>query len=99
MKILAEMMFSRDDSPKTFLQSTSLLDGSIRAGVGSGDGWTHYHTLPIQQVIQLRDFLNRHIDRFALQDLGADASRASDDPGQLPAVAEIPAPQILHHPV
>lgn len=53
-----------------------------------GKSWAYSSTLG--QAIQLRDFLNRHIDGLALQQTGSLALRSSDDPAQLAAVEEIP---------
>lgn len=48
------------------------------------------HKLTLGQAIQLRDFLNRHIDELALKQTGSLAVRSTDDPAQLASVEEIP---------
>lgn len=52
-----------------------------------GKSWAYSSTLG--QAIQLRDFLNRHIDGLALQQTGSLAERSSDDPAQLASVEEV----------
>lgn len=49
------------------------------------------YPLTLGQAIQVRDFLNRHIDELALKQTGSLAERSSDDPTQLAAVEEVPA--------
>lgn len=54
------------------------------------DGVHRSYPTTLGQAIQLRDFLNRHIDGLALKQTGSLAERASDDPTQLASVEEIP---------
>lgn len=57
-------------------------DGQLCVSVPEDEA---HHHLSLQQTIQLRDFLNRHIDSLALGSIGASTERSSDDPAQLPA--------------
>ena len=84
------MQFARDDCDTSTLQVYTLEGGTVVFLTGFPEGDERYFA-PLHQVVQLRDFLNRHIDTLALKSIGASAYRASDDPGQLPAEAEITA--------
>lgn len=83
--MLAEMDFVRDEELFT-LSATSFRDGElcIDSAVGGADMRTGF-CLTLQQTIQLRDFLNRHMDTLALNRIGASTERSSDDPAQLPS--------------
>lgn len=81
--ILTEMDFSRTDS-RMDMAVESHAGGEVRVVACDGYDLGEY-ILTLQQVIQLRDFLNRHIDSLALVQIGASAERSSDDPAQLPA--------------
>lgn len=48
------------------------------------------YRLTLGQVIHLRDFLNRHIDHFALEATGSLAMRSADEPTQLASVENLP---------
>lgn len=81
-----EMQFGRDDSPSQTLVST-FADGQVTITVQNTEvpGHACDNELTLGQAIQLRDFLNRHIDGLALAATGSNACRASDDPTQLAA--------------
>ena len=80
----AEIVFGRDDSPSQTLVS-AFADGQITITVQNQEvpGHACDNELTLGQAIQLRDFLNRHIDGLALAATGSNACRASDDPTQL----------------
>lgn len=81
--VLTEMDFGRTDE-RMDLAVESHAGGDVRVVVT--DGYDHAtYTLTLQQAIQLRDFLNRHIDTLALAGIGASTERSSDDPTQLPS--------------
>lgn len=64
------------------LTVNEMYDGKVVAGFS--------HHLTLGQNIQLRDFLNRHVDHFALGAVGSLAVRATDDPTQLASVENVP---------
>lgn len=77
----AELQLTRDDHDGV-LGAVTYGDGSVRF-VGTGiDNRTDFPAT-LGQAIQMRDFLNRHIDSLALEATGSTAERASDDPTQL----------------
>lgn len=53
------------------------------------------YRLTLGQNIQLRDFLNRHIDHFALGAVGSLAVRATDDLTQLASVETIDLSRVM----
>lgn len=86
-EFLAEMQFGAEGQRETLFVRT-FPDGRIEAA--ATDGYDHGEcTLTLGQAIQLRDFLNRHIDGLALKQTGSLAQRASDDPTQLASVEEM----------
>jgi hypothetical protein len=84
---LSEMHFGRDDSPSETIAS-AFADGQVTITVQNTEvpGHACDNELTLGQAIQLRDFLNRHIDGLALAATGSAAERSSDDPTQLAAV-------------
>lgn len=86
---ISEMQFAREGDRRT-LTVCSYDDGSTMAFILDSSRSMKV-PLTLGQTIQLRDFLNRHIDGLALQQIGSLAERASDDPAQLASVEEIPA--------
>lgn len=90
MQPTTEMQFGRDDSP-TITIASAFADGQVTITVQNQEvpGHACDNELTLGQTIQLRDFLNRHIDSLALAATGADATRSSDDPTSLPAVSMI----------
>jgi len=85
---MSEMQFGSTDQGTEF-RAVSGDAGEVLVGVvrhhPHGLMLGHDHLLTLQQTIQLRDFLNRHIDTLALASIGAETVRSSDDPAQLPA--------------
>jgi len=66
-------------------------DGGMNVVLLAYDGNAYVGApLTLGQAIQLRDFLNRHIDELALQQIGSLAVRSSDDPTRLASVEEVP---------
>lgn len=86
---ISEMQFGREDCP-TELSVASFKDGTAQFTLSAHGKMRAYHST-LGQTIQLRDFLNRHIDELALKQTGSLAERSSDDPAQLAAVEEVPA--------
>lgn len=89
-QFLAEMAFG-NTATTTEAVVTTFSNGWVRVCVQpTGDelGEVADTGLTLGQAIQLRDFLNRHIDGLALQQIGSLAQRASDDPAQLASVEE-----------
>lgn len=86
MQPTTEMQFGRDDSP-TITIASAFADGQVTLTVQNQEvpGHACDNELTLGQTIQLRDFLNRHIDGLALAATGSNAVRASDDPTQLAA--------------
>lgn len=82
----SEMQFSGGGNVHE-LDVTTHRRGSVLVEV-SDDVETLGYALTLGQTIQLRDFLNRHIDRLALKQTGSLAVRSSDDPNQLAAVED-----------
>lgn len=85
---VSEMQFGREYCP-TELSVATFRDGTTQLTL-SAHGKMRAYQATLGQAIQLRDFLNRHIDGLALQQTGSLAERASDDPTQLASVEEIP---------
>lgn len=81
--VLTEMNFGRTDE-RMELDVGSYAGGEVRVAISASHNWEEYW-LTLQQAIQLRDFLNRHIDTLALAGIGASTERSSDDPTQLPS--------------
>lgn len=73
---------------ETIVRVNTFSDGAINVVIRN-EGIHVSPQLTLGQAIQVRDFLNRHIDELALQQTGSLAQRASDDPTQLAAVEEI----------
>lgn len=91
----AEIQFARDDT-RTGLTVASCethagIDLSLADHVHDEVAHLGQYPLTLAQAIQLRDFLNRHIDGLALQKAVSLAVRASDDPQQLAAEEILPA--------
>lgn len=86
MQPTSEMQFGRDDSPTVTL-ATAFADGQVTITVQNTEvpGHACDNELTLGQAIQLRDFLNRHIDGLALTATGSLAVRAADDNTQLAA--------------
>lgn len=84
---ISEMQFGRSDDTDR-LEVMNLSDGSVTTAIGDTAGGRSYK-LTLGQAIQLRDFLNRHIDELALKQTGSLAVRSSDDPTQLAAVEDV----------
>lgn len=86
MQPTTEMQFGRDDSPTVTL-ATAFADGQVTITVQNTEvpGHACDNELTLGQAIQLRDFLNRHIDGLALTATGSLAVRAADDSTQLAA--------------
>lgn len=78
------------NADRNVLSVRTYADGTAYITLSSPNGWSNFDTT-LGQTIQLRDFLNRHIDELALKQTGSLAQRASDDPAQLAAVEEVPA--------
>lgn len=76
------------NADRNVLSIRTYADGTTYIAVSSPNGWSNFDTT-LGQAIQLRDFLNRHIDELALKQTGSLAQRASDDQTQLAAVEEI----------
>lgn len=89
----AEIQFGRDDSPSETIVSAFGDTGQVTITVQNTEAPGHAcdNELSLGQTIQLRDFLNRHIDGLALAATGSLAVRATDDPTQLASVEEIPS--------
>lgn len=88
-EFLAEMQFGAEGQRET-LSVRTFHDGTLE--VAATDGYDHGDCpLTLGQAIQLRDFLNRHIDGLALQQIGSLAVRSDDGSDQLDAVEEVPA--------
>lgn len=87
--LLSEMQFGREDHLTTLAVGT-FADGSVMTSIQLGQGTTVFYPATLAQAIQLRDFLNRHIDDLALKQTGSLAERSSDAPAQLASVEEIP---------
>lgn len=85
---ISEMKFGRSDRLSE-LSTEAFSDGEVNIEVAF-HGNARWYTLTPGQAIQLRDFLNRHIDELALKQTGSLAVRSSDDPNQLAAVEEVP---------
>lgn len=86
-KQISEMQFAgSDQEPQLHVNTHD--DGRVVIGVSEQPAWLAYW-MTLGQTIQLRDFLNRHIDELALKQTGSLAERSSDDPTQLAAVEEI----------
>ena len=87
---MSEMQFANTDSLNEMVFEEQEF-GGINAYVRGADETDEINYLDssyqftLQQIIQLRDFLNRHIDSLALGSIGASTERSSDDPTQLPA--------------
>lgn len=81
-----EIVFGRSDSPSETLVS-AFPDGQVTVTVQNTEvpGHACDNELTLAQAIQLRDFLNRHIDGLALAATGSLAMRAADGSGQLAA--------------
>lgn len=81
-----EIVFGRSDSPSETLVS-AFPDGQVTVTVQNTEipGHACDNELTLAQAIQLRDFLNRHIDGLALTATGSLAMRAADGSGQLAA--------------
>lgn len=77
-----EIQFGRDDQDTTNLEVWTRPDGTVGFLTGHPEGDERY-IATLGQAIQLRDFLNRHIDGLALAATGSLAVRSSDDPAQL----------------
>lgn len=86
---LAELGLAREDH-LTSMSVGTYPDGTVVTLLQLGSGTMMYYPATLGQAIQLRDFLNRHIDELALKQTGSLAERASDDPTQLAAVEEVP---------
>lgn len=86
-KLCAEIRMCQEGCPAE-LSVASIADGSV-AFTLIQDGVHRSYPTTLGQAIQLRDFLNRHIDELALQQTRSLAQRASDDPTQLAAVEEV----------
>lgn len=92
---IAEMQFGNSDED-TELQLTACCAGHVVASLVTlrsidGRALLGSNLLTLGQTIQLRDFLNRHIDELALKQTCSLAERSSDDPTRLAAVEEVPA--------
>lgn len=85
---VSEMQFGREDIP-TVLEAATFSDGLVVFSTIFESRTTVHYPATLGQAIQLRDFLNRHIDELALKQTGSLAQRASDDPTQLAAVEEL----------
>lgn len=81
----AEIQFGRDDSPSEIIVVANAVTGEITVEIQDSElpGPAFRGDLTLGQVIHLRDFLNRHIDHFALAATGSLAERSTDDPTQL----------------
>lgn len=87
-----EIQFGRDDQDTTNLEVWTRPDGTVGFLTGHPEGDERY-IATLGQAIQLRDFLNRHIDGLALAATGSLAVRSSDDPTQLASEEFIAAVQ------
>lgn len=87
-QMIAEMEFGRTDYEEELAVSATT-NGEVDVQV-SWSGDARFYTMTLAQSIQLRDFLNRHIDTLALASVGASTDRASDDPAQLPSEEVLP---------
>lgn len=87
-----EIQFGRDDQDTTSLEVWTRPDGTVGFLTGHPEGDERY-IATLGQAIQLRDFLNRHIDGLALAATGSLAVRSSDDPTQLASEEFIAAVQ------
>ena len=88
---IAEMKFAREEADET-VSVSSYPGGTVGLYVestGSIYDAPGEHRLTLGQAIQLRDFLNRHIDELALKQTGSLAERSTDDPAQLASVEEV----------
>lgn len=85
---LADMQFGAEGQQET-LSVRTFHDGTTEVVAANGG---HYESCPLTlgQTIQLRDFLNRHIDELALKQTGSLAQRADDATDQLAAVETVP---------
>lgn len=88
---LTDMHFHRGDDYTNSLNVRTFDCGNAVMTVLLASGEAFAYPATLGQVIQLRDFLNRHIDELALKQTGSLAQRASDDPTQLASVEEVPA--------
>lgn len=88
---MSEMQFGSTDQGNSLVVE-SQDDGQLCVSVPEDEA---HHHLSLQQTIQLRDFLNRHIDSLAFGSIGASAERSSDDPTQLPAEHVVAAEVLL----
>lgn len=90
-----EIQFGRDDSPSETIVYAFADTGQITITVQDTEVHSHAcdNELSLGQTIQLRDFLNRHIDGLALAATGSLAVRSSDDPTQLASEEFIAAVQ------
>lgn len=90
-QFLAEMA-SGNTETATEVVVTAFSNGWVRVCVqpaGDDHGEVADTGITLGQAIQLRDFLNRHIDELALKQTGSLAERSADDPAQLAAVEEV----------
>lgn len=87
-----EIQFGREDSPSETIVTAFSDTGQITITVQNTEVLSHVcdNELTLGQTIQLRDFLNRHIDGLALAATGSLAVRSSDDPSQLASEEVIP---------
>lgn len=77
-----ELQLSRDEF-QIHLTVTANAGGEVDITVREEPRHPSGYSLSLGQAIQLRDFLNRHIDGLALAATGSLAVRSSDDPTQL----------------
>lgn len=86
-----EIQFGRDDSPSETIVYAFADTGQVTITVQNTEVHNHAcdNELSLGQAIQLRDFLNRHIDGLALAATGSLAVRSSDDPSQLSSEEQI----------
>lgn len=84
-----EMQFGHDEANTEVAVRTHSV-GSVTVTVcekfDGVAGFSMDHRLTLGQAIQLRDFLNRHIDSLALEATGSNAQRSTDNPDQLASV-------------
>lgn len=90
-----EIQFGRDDSPSETIVTAFADSGQVTITVQDTEvlGQACDNELSLGQAIQLRDFLNRHIDGLALASTGSLAVRSSDDPTQMASEEFIAAVQ------
>jgi hypothetical protein len=93
----AELGLTRSDGVTTMTVATALQGGAITFSLANEvhDEFTALgrYSATLAQTIQLRDFLNRHIDGLALQQDGSLAVRASDAPEQMAGEEVLPEPR------